>query len=140
MCYYLDHKIVSRVEEWKTAVPKSTHSAQAYLAEQVEKLEQKLSKEIEAKLREELRMEYEQKLREQVRKIVLEEMWQSDPQTRYIVEDRVQTNLGVKPDRADFKVQVAGNEKIINIKGYWKNGKYYPIPDGLIKIKSPMSI
>jgi hypothetical protein len=71
---------------------------------------------------------------------ILEEMWHSDPQTRYIVEDRIQTNLGVKPDRVDFKVQVTGNEKIINIKGYWKNGKYYPIPNGPIKIKSPIPI
>jgi len=100
---------------------------------QVEKLKDKLAEEIEAKIR----AEYEQSLQKQVKEIIREEMRQiveSDPQTRYIVEDFIQAQFNVKPERVSFSVALSeNNTKTITVLGYWSKGKY-------IKLDQPAKI
>jgi len=133
--HYLTRDVETHREVYAEAYP--SFRIFQYEAEiNVEELKKSLKAEIEVELRAELHAEYEQKLKGQVREIIREEMAQmveSDPETRYEVEDFIFTHLKVKPDDVKYQVSIIGETEIINIHGYWKNGKY-------VKLEQPAKI
>jgi len=137
------HYISRDIEKHREIYAKAYTSLRIYKPEkteltpkQVEKLKQKLAEEIEAKIR----AEYEGKLQQQVKETVEEEfkkhivLPEVETEYRRLVEDFIQTQLGIKPEKVSYSVTVSeNNSKTITVLGYWKDGKY-------IKIQPPARI
>lgn len=108
-----------------TSIPDTYKDQVKYLETQLEQTRKEMEKRVQ------------EEVQKQIRGIISEElhkMVESDPQTKHVVEDFIQTQLGVNPERVSYNVTVSeNNSKTITVLGYWRNAKY-------VKLERPATI